>query len=141
MKSIAITFWGLVQIAGCSAGQPSVQEVKLIEAATAENSCVGDLSNWHREFYFQPAMGAIGSGVDKSVVTIAYKLAGHNGLAGGRFISETPTFVKRIDDSQHPIAHGRWDIQSHRLIEWRCGCNIGEPINDGSPPICPAFGS
>ena len=139
MKGLAVTFWGVLQVAACSVGKPPASEVAVIEALTARSTCVGKLSNWHREFYFQPAVGVIGMGVDKSVINVGYTPAGHRNEPAGRFIKEPPT-MPIIDDSQHAFAWGRWDRKAQRFKEWSCGCNFGAPSNAFGPPICPANG-
>ncbi|MCP8890987.1 hypothetical protein, partial [Sphingomonas faeni] len=98
MRGLAVTFWGLLQVAGCSVGKPSVYEVARIEAVTARSSCIGDLARWHREFYFQPTLGLIGSGLDKGTINVGYS-AGRDAERPGRFVIETPT-VTKFDDSQ-----------------------------------------
>jgi hypothetical protein len=105
MRGLAVTFWGLLQVAECSVGKPSAHEVARIEAVTAHSSCIGDLARWHREFYFQPARGLIGSGVDKGTINVEYS-AGRNGEKPGRFDMEPP-IVTKFDDSQFAFAWGR----------------------------------
>jgi hypothetical protein len=134
MRGLAVTFWGLLQVAGCSVGKPSVHEVARIEAVTAHSICVGDLTRWHREFYFQPALGLIGSGVDKGTIHVVYS-AGRDGEKLGRFVIEPPTATK-YDDSQFAIASGRWDRTSGRFKNWTCGCSVGLPVIRSGPPAC-----
>jgi len=140
MKGLSITFWGLVQIAGCSVGKPPDEEVAKIEARMARSTCVGALTKWHREFYFQPALGLIGSGVDKSLINVGFTPAGYEGHRAGRVITEPPT-SRETDDGQHAIAWGRWSRGQGRFTEWHCGCNFGSAINRSGPPICPENGS
>lgn len=140
MKGFSITFWGLLQIAGCSVGKPSADEVAKIEAVTARSACVGALAGWHREFYFQPALGVVGNGVDKSVINVGYTPAAYEGGHAGRVIKEPPT-TSKTDDGQHAIAWGRWDRAKGQFMEWHCGCNFGSPVNRHGPPICSANGS
>lgn len=140
MKRLSIAFWGLVQVAGCSVGKPSAHEVAKIEDVTARSNCVSALAVWHREFYFQPALGLIGVGVDKSVVNVRYTPAGYKNHREGRVIKEPPTTIES-DDGQHAIAWGRWSRTDGQFTEWHCGCNFGSPVNRNGPPICPAHGS
>ena len=137
MKALSITLWGLVQVAGCSVGKPPAEEVAKIEAQTARSACVGTLAAWHREFYFQPALGVIGNGVDKSLINVGYISAGYEGQGAGRVIKEPPTSID-TDDGQHAIAWGRWSRKKGQFTEWHCGCNVGSPVNRSGPPICPA---
>lgn len=138
MRGLAVTFWGLLQVAGCSVGKPSVHEVARIEAVTAHSSWIGDLARWHREFYFQPARGLIGSGVDKGTINVEYS-AGRNGEKPGRFDMEPP-IVTKFDDSQFAFAWGRWNRTSGRFDSWTCGCNVGLPVSRSRPPAFPALG-
>ncbi len=140
MRALSITFWGLVQVAGCSVGKPSANEVAKIEAVTARSNCVGSIDAWHREFYYQPALGVIGHGVDKSLINVGYIPAGYEGNRAGRVIKEPPITME-TDDGQHAIAWGRWNRTKGQFTKWHCGCNFGSPLNRSGTPICPANGS
>jgi hypothetical protein len=124
-------FLGVVQVAGCSVGKPPISEVDRIEASTARIACVGELSRWHREFYYQPA----NFGVDKGDITVIYVEAGHLGKREGRYIIEPPTTLQR-DDANFAFAGGIWDRASGGFKEWICGCNSEPSSSPVSPPIC-----
>ena len=132
MKAVAPLFFGLLHMAGCSVGKPPINEVKAIEGVTARSACVGSLSRWHREFAFQMR----GSRVDRSVVSVLYRQAGHRGLPAGRFVTE-PGSDMMIDDMQFRVAGGEYDRKARRFIGWTCGCNF-PPFNVDHPTDCPA---
>lgn len=136
MRGVVITFWGVMQLAGCSVGKPPVNEIAAIEKVTARNSCVGNLGRWHRTYYFQPA----NFGVDKSDIQVFYVEAGHLGKRAGRYITEPPTKWP-TDDGQFAFAGGNWDRSSGRFKDWVCGCNVGSKRVQVGPPVCAQKGS
>lgn len=136
MKEFAVVFWGLLQMAGCSVGKPPVSEIATIEALTARDPCVGELSRWHREFHYQKA----NFGVDKDDISVSYVEAGHRGKKAGRYIIEPP-IGWFSDHAQYAFARGTWDRDSGRLKEWGCGCSWGASSSTAGPPVCTPLGS
>lgn len=131
MKSVAVIFFGLVQLVGCSVGKPQDEEVAKIEAITTRDTCVGTLSRWHRVFYFQRAVG----GVNKAQIHVTYTGAGHRGRQPGRYIVEPPTVIDH-DDAQFPFAGGTYDRRTGRFIDWTCGCNVASRDPSDSSQNC-----
>jgi hypothetical protein len=136
MKELGIIFWGVLQLAGCSVGTPPINEIARIETLTARTACVGELSRWHREYYYQPG----NFGVNKAAITVDYVRAGYRGNKAGRYIVEPPTTLI-IDDAHHAFAWGTWDRSSGRFKQWECGCAWGMSSNPAGPPNCEADSS
>lgn len=105
---------------------PSVALVNRIEAALAENQCVGSLDRWARHYRWQGGV----HGPNRDIVDVDLRQAGVFGYRRGRYILPNPDprlrpgeIIVTGDDRRYLVAFASYDIRLDRLTMESCGPN------------------
>ena len=138
MRSLPLTSL-LLALSACGATgplprTPDARLMDEIEAKLSAVPCVGSMSGWERHYTYSSKPSLLASLITFGTsdrwfhyqsIDIAYYQAGFQDFRAGRILNEDRRFD--VDDRQHNLVFGHYDIPTHTTSLWACGRNFGGP--------------
>ena len=141
MRRFSIPLLLLLTACALRESGPTDAEMDRVEAALQQLTCIGDLGDWERRYYFLPKYrdGAldeaikqdrepIPSGYDKSIVEFDLREAHFEEFGSGRkrYVG-IPPGSGNTDDRDYRMAWGGYDLKTGKLHMADCGPNMSPP--------------